>query len=125
MARLATTGADGAPHIVPVTFCLDGERIVTAVDHKPKTTTRLRRLQNIRANPQVSVLVDHYEDDWTRLWWVRADGLATVVDRADERTPLLASLIAKYPQYVDQPPLGPVIVITVGRFATWSYSGTH
>ncbi|MFC4592433.1 TIGR03668 family PPOX class F420-dependent oxidoreductase [Sphaerisporangium corydalis] len=123
VARLATAGADGAPHLVPVTFALAGDRIVTAIDHKPKRTTDLRRLRNIRANPKVSVLVDHYDDDWTRLWWVRADGLATLVEREDERAAVLAPLVTKYPQYVDNVPAGPVILIQITRFATWSYSG--
>jgi PPOX class probable F420-dependent enzyme len=123
VARLATVGEDGTPHLVPVTFALDGDRIVTAIDHKPKTTTKLRRLRNIRANPKVCVLVDHYDDDWTHLWWVRADGLATIVEREEERAPALASLVAKYPQYADHVPEGPVIVIQVTQYANWSYSG--
>ncbi|MEV7968292.1 TIGR03668 family PPOX class F420-dependent oxidoreductase [Sphaerisporangium sp. NPDC088356] len=123
VARLGTVGEDGAPHLVPVTFSLDGDRIVTAVDHKPKSTTNLRRLRNIQANPKVCVLVDHYDDDWTRLWWVRADGVATIVERDEERLPVLASLVAKYPQYADHVPEGPVILIEVTRYTTWSYSG--
>jgi PPOX class probable F420-dependent enzyme len=122
VARLATVGEDGAPHLVPVTFSLDGDRIVTAIDHKPKTTAKLRRLRNIKHNPKVSVLVDHYEEDWARLWWVRADGLAAIVEQEEERQPFLLPLIAKYPQYVDRIPQGPVIVINVTRYATWSYS---
>lgn len=124
MARLATVSDDGTPHLVPVTFSLQDDRIVTAVDHKPKTTTKLRRLRNIRGNPKVSVLVDHYEEDWTHLWWVRADGLATIVEQEEERAPALTSLIAKYPQYADHVPEGPVILIKVTRYASWSYSGT-
>ncbi|MEU8267698.1 TIGR03668 family PPOX class F420-dependent oxidoreductase [Sphaerisporangium sp. NPDC049002] len=124
VARLGTVGEDGTPHLVPVTFSLDGDRIVTAVDHKPKsTTTGLRRLRNIRANPRVSVLVDHYDDDWATLWWVRADGVATIVEHDEERLPALASLVAKYPQYADRVPEGPVILIEVTRYASWSYSG--
>ena len=79
VARLATVGATGQPHLVPITFALVDERtLITAVDHKPKRTTRLKRLENIAANPQVSVLVDHYADDWQQLWWARADGRARV-----------------------------------------------
>ena len=86
-ARLATVTPAGHPHIVPVTFVLDsqpgrGDRVYTAVDHKPKTTTRLQRLRNIEAHPQVALLADHYADDWSRLWWVRADGAATVLGGA-------------------------------------------
>ncbi|MEV6980049.1 TIGR03668 family PPOX class F420-dependent oxidoreductase [Sphaerisporangium sp. NPDC051017] len=123
VARLATVGDDQTPHLVPITFAFDGERIVTAVDHKPKKTDELRRIRNIRANPQVSVLVDHYEDDWTRLWWVRADGLAAVLERDEERLPALEPLIAKYPQYAERVPEGPVIRIDVVRYSAWSYAG--
>ena len=79
MARLATIGTGGRPHLVPVTFALDGDRIYTVVDAKPKTTANLRRLRNIAADPRVTVLADHYEDDWDRLWWVRADGIAAIL----------------------------------------------
>lgn len=77
VARLSTTRADGRPHVVPMTFALlsggeHADALVTAVDAKPKRTTDLQRLRNIAANPAVSVLVDHYDDDWTQLWWVRA-----------------------------------------------------
>ncbi|WP_281274086.1 TIGR03668 family PPOX class F420-dependent oxidoreductase [Sphaerisporangium album] len=122
VARLATVGDDGAPHLVPITFAFDGERIVTAVDHKPKKTTDLRRIRNIRANPQVSILVDHYEDDWTRLWWVRADGLAAILERNEERVAALEPLIAKYSQYAERVPEGPVIRIDVLRYAAWSFT---
>ena len=84
VARLATVGQTGRPHLVPVTFALDGDLIFTVVDAKPKTTTDLRRLRNIGAEPRVAVLADHYEDDWDGLWWARADGLATILrDPAD------------------------------------------
>ncbi|GAB1817100.1 TIGR03668 family PPOX class F420-dependent oxidoreductase [Herbidospora sp. RD11066] len=111
MARLATTG----PFVVPVTFAVDGDVIVTAVDHKPKTTRRLRRLDAVRADPQVSLLVDHYEENWERLWWVRADGAARVVDEWP-----IDSLAAKYPQYRETPPEGPFIVIDVVKWRMWS-----
>src|ERR671935_2729089 len=80
VARLATVDARGRPHLVPFCFVLDGEELLSAVDAKPKATQRLRRLENVRANPAVSVLVDHYEEDWSRLWWVRVDGRAEVVE---------------------------------------------
>src|SRR5690606_41366912 len=78
VGRLATVGGDGRPHVVPVTFALAGDHLLTAVDRKPKSTTRLRRLRNISENPRVSVLVDHYEDDWTKLGWVRLAGTAVI-----------------------------------------------
>ncbi len=122
VARLATVDEAGLPHLVPVTFALDGDRVVTAIDHKPKTTTRLRRLHNIRANPNVCLLVDHYEEDWSRLWWVRADGFATILEDDEERRPALAPLLAKYPQYAGHVPEGPVIAIQITRYASWSSS---
>jgi PPOX class probable F420-dependent enzyme len=121
VARLATADTQGHPHLVPVTFALaDDVDIYIAVDHKPKTTRDLRRLRDIRANPAVSILVDHYEDDWTKLWWTRADGTARVLDDpADMRTPV-DLLVAKYPQYQEIPPAGPVIAIHVDRWLSWT-----
>src|ERR671935_135408 len=81
VARLATADAEGRPHLVAITFAVDGDEIITAVDHKPKRTVRLRRLANIEANPRVSVLADHYEDDWSGLWWARADGRPQLLQR--------------------------------------------
>ncbi|WP_328855164.1 TIGR03668 family PPOX class F420-dependent oxidoreductase [Microbispora hainanensis] len=125
VARLATVGAGGAPRLVPVTFAVlpDGEKgtVVTAVDHKPKTTTDLRRLRDIRGNPRVCLLADHYEDDWERLWWVRADGHARVVEGGDERERAVAWLVRKYAQYRDRPPAGPAILVRVERWSGWSY----
>ncbi|HEY7202067.1 MAG TPA: TIGR03668 family PPOX class F420-dependent oxidoreductase [Candidatus Dormibacteraeota bacterium] len=123
VARLATADADGRPHLVPVTFDFDGDgSLVIAVDHKPKRTLDLRRLRNVRANPRVSVLADHYEDDWTRLWWVRADGTAAVVEDDAGRAGPLSRLRAKYPQYRDAVPAGPVIAVTITAVSGWSYA---
>ena len=119
VARLATAGADGRPHVVPCTFAVLGEdTIVSAVDHKPKRTTALRRLANIAANPRVAVLADHYEDDWDALWWVRVDGSATVID--EPTAAILAPLVAKYSAYATRPPEGPAIVVTLERWRGWS-----
>ena len=119
MARLATVGPTGQPHLVPVTFALvDAATIVTAVDHKPKRTTALQRLANIEANPLVSLLADHYEDDWSRLWWVRADGRARVCKAAPAGA--AEALSERYPQYRARPPQGPFIVVEVQRFSGWS-----
>ncbi|RZQ66000.1 TIGR03668 family PPOX class F420-dependent oxidoreductase [Amycolatopsis suaedae] len=120
VARLATAAADGTPHLVPVTFAVDGDTVVFAVDHKPKSTANLRRLANIEANPAVSFLVDHYDEDWTRLWWVRADGTAAV-----EPAGPMDALVAKYPQYADRPPEGPVVVTAVSRWSGWAFAATH
>ncbi|MBA8827064.1 PPOX class probable F420-dependent enzyme [Saccharopolyspora lacisalsi] len=119
VGRLATADAQARPHIVPVTFTVDGDTVVTAVDHKPKTTTELKRMRNIRENPRVALLVDHYEDDWSRLWWSRADGEATLTDTA-ERADLVDELAAKYRQYRQQPPAGTLIVIGIHRWSGWS-----
>jgi PPOX class probable F420-dependent enzyme len=120
VARLATVDADGQPHLVPLCFALAGDRIVSVVDAKPKRTPQLRRLANIRAQPRVSVLVDEYHEDWTRLWWIRADGVARVVTEGAERDDAVAALTGKYPQYEKQPPAGPVVEITVERWRSWS-----
>ena len=123
VARLATVGEDGAPHLVPVTFAVSGDRVMIAIDHKPKTTTNLKRLRNIRSNARVALLADHYADDWTRLWWVRADGSARVVESGDERNSSMDLLVEKYDQYRAHRPEGPLIVVDVARWSGWSYSG--
>ncbi|HEX2063319.1 MAG TPA: TIGR03668 family PPOX class F420-dependent oxidoreductase [Acidimicrobiales bacterium] len=123
VARLATVRPDGRPHVVPITFALDGDVIVTAVDHKPKTTTSLQRLRNIDAHPVASVVVDHYEDDWSRLWWVRGDGTARIVTEGPERERAVERLVDKYSPYRQNPPLGPVIRVDVDRWASWSAGG--
>jgi PPOX class probable F420-dependent enzyme len=112
VARLATASAAGVPHLVPVTFAVSGDEIVFAVDHKPKSTTALRRLANIAENPAVSFLVDAYSDDWSQLWWARADGDARVLS-GDARAEPLSWLVAKYPQYAVHPPEHSVVVTTV------------
>lgn len=119
-ARLATVDADGRPHLVPVVFALDGDHLWTAIDHKPKSTRDLKRLRNIAAQPRVSVLVDHYEEDWTRLWWVRLDGEASVFDDGRDRAGEL--LRAKYPQYRHAPLDGPMIVIRIDTWRGWAAS---
>jgi PPOX class probable F420-dependent enzyme len=122
VARLATLNPSGVIDLVPVTFArIDDSTLVTAVDHKPKRTSRLQRLVDIRAHPQVTVLVDHYEDEWTKLWWVRLQGTATVRERPSDA--LLAPLIAKYPQYADIRPGGPAIVVAVDHVVGWSAQG--
>ncbi len=120
VARLATVRPDGHPHAVPVTFALHGDTIVTAIDHKPKTTTSLQRLANIEAHPFASIIIDHYDDDWSRLWWVRADGSARIISEGREHEQAVGWLAGKYAQYRSQPPRGPVIVVVVDRWTSWS-----
>jgi PPOX class probable F420-dependent enzyme len=123
LARLATADASGLPHIVPVTFAVDGSRVVTAVDAKPKRDMRLRRLENIAANPRVSLLADHYHEDWRRLWWVRADGTARLVDGGTELARLLDLLRERYTQYRQVELIGPAIVVDVESWSGWEAAG--
>jgi PPOX class probable F420-dependent enzyme len=116
VARLATVTPDGRPHVVPIVFAVDGDVIYTAVDGKPKSSTRLQRLANIEANPRVSILVDHYADDWSQLWWVRADGVATVRAECERGLELLRS---KYAQYEQVSLDGPVITVAVEKWTSW------
>jgi PPOX class probable F420-dependent enzyme len=120
VARLATVGASGQPHIVPVTFAVDGDVLYSAVDAKPKTTRALARLRNIRADDRVAVLADHYAEDWAALWWVRADGRAAIIDDRAAMAGPIRLLAQRYPQYAGSPPAGPVIAITVGHWTGWA-----
>lgn len=123
IGRLATVRPDGAPHLVPVTTAVVAGSIVFAVDHKPKRTAALARLANIAAEPRVAFLADGYDEDWSALWWVRADGLAAVLDAGAHRDAALAALIAKYPQYKAVPPTGVVVSASVVRWRGWSAGG--
>ncbi len=120
VARLATVAVSGAPHLVPFCFVLEGDVLHSAVDRKPKRTTELRRFANALAEPRVSVLVDHYEDDWSRLWWVRLDGLGRRLAEGPEAERARAALATKYAQYRAAPPDGPVLRIDVTRWSGWS-----
>lgn len=105
---------------MPVTFAVADNRIYTAVDHKPKNSRALRRLVDIRENAAVSLLVDHYEDDWNLLWWVRADGEARVVESQPAMAVGLDLLVARYPQYQIQRPEGPLIEVTISAWRGWA-----
>jgi PPOX class probable F420-dependent enzyme len=120
VARLATIDPDGRPHLVPIVFALDGDTLYSAVDRKPKRSQRLRRIENARARREVTILVDHYEDDWSRLWWIRVRGRARVLDDGAERERALALLVEKYPQYRAEPPDGPVLAVDVADVREWS-----
>ena len=123
MARLATTDPDGRPHLVPIVFAVEGDTLYSAVDRKPKRSTTLRRIENARARPEVTVLVDHYEDDWRQLWWIRLRGRARVLDDGGEWAHALELLAEKYPQYRDEPPEGPVLAVDIAEARAWSASG--
>jgi PPOX class probable F420-dependent enzyme len=126
VARLATVTADGRPHLVPVCFALlatgDRDVIVSGTDEKPKRSLSLQRLRNLRANPAAALIVDHYEDDWTRVWWVRVDGRGRVLDDGPERDAAIDALREKYVQYEQVGLPGAVLVIDVERWRGWSYS---
>jgi PPOX class probable F420-dependent enzyme len=120
VARLATVRPGGAPHVVPVVFVAHDDRIWLVVDQKPKRSRDLQRLANVEREPRVSLLVDRYDDDWSTLWWARADGVA----RLDgDPAGWAARFAAKYPQHREAPPEGPAIVIDVTRWSGWAAWG--
>jgi PPOX class probable F420-dependent enzyme len=120
VARLSTVRPDGRPHVVPMVFALVGDTVFSAVDAKPKRSTALQRLVNVRTEPRCAVLVDHYDDDWRRLWWVRADGHGEVVEVPPAGHPGIQALVQRFSQYRDEPPSGPLLVVTVQRWAGWA-----
>lgn len=122
VGRLATADAAGVPHVVPFVFVLEGRTVYWAVDRKPKRSRRLKRLENIRANPSVELVADSYEEDWSSLWWVRARGLARIVEDPETRSRALSLLAEKYPQYDGDPPEGPVVAIDIGKVSGWEAS---
>jgi PPOX class probable F420-dependent enzyme len=119
VGRLATTTADARPHLVPCCFALHGASLYTAVDAKPKSSGRLQRVRNLEANPAAALVVDHYEEDWTRLWWVRVDGIARILGFGTEHDAALELLAAKYVQYQRDPPPGPAIAIDIRTWRAW------
>ena len=121
VARLATVRPDGTPHLVPVTFALLDATVYSVVDAKPKRTGELQRLENVRANPRAALLVDHYEEEWRYLWWVRADGTARILEPEEpEARRAVAALRERYPQ---QRAAGPVLAVEVERWIGWSAGG--
>jgi PPOX class probable F420-dependent enzyme len=123
VATLGTIGPGGRVDLVPVTFAVHGDRLVTAVDHKPKSTTRLQRLINVEADPRVTVLVDAYDEDWDALWWVRVRGHGRVVTSGTDHASAVALLTDKYDAYVDRPPAGRVVDVDLSSWRWWSASG--
>jgi PPOX class probable F420-dependent enzyme len=121
VARLATVRPDGSPRLVPITFALLGELLCFAVDEvKPKRNARLARLGDIARDPRVTLLVDHYDADWTALWWVRIDGTAAVQVDGPLREQALDELAVKYPPYRAARTAGPVVIVTPRRWSGWS-----
>jgi PPOX class probable F420-dependent enzyme len=123
VGRMATVTPEGKPHVVPFVFVLLGDerhlRAYWAVDQKPKKAGRIRRIENLKANPALEFVVDGYAQDWDLLWWVRVSGRARMVDSDVERAQAIAALSNKYPQYVRAPPGGPVIAVDVQAISSW------
>ena len=119
VGRLATVTGDGRPHLVPCCFVLHDDVVFSAVDAKPKSTLALRRLANLRANAAASLLVDHYVEDWSELWWVRVDGPGRIIDAGPERDEAVDQLAAKYDQYRRARPPGPVVAISATSWRAW------
>jgi PPOX class probable F420-dependent enzyme len=119
VARLATVRPDGAPHLVPVVFALDGDTVWLVIDEKPKRGRALQRLANVRSEPRVSLLVDRYDEDWKRLWWVRVDGRARVVEEGPELDHALGLIVERYPQERESPPRGPAVAVAIERWRWW------
>jgi len=120
VAHLATTDPDGRPHVVPIVFAIEGDTVYSAVDAKPKRSRTLRRIENARSRPDVTVLVDHYEEDWTGLWWVRLRGRARLLDGGEEAAHALRLLAGKYEQYREAAPGLPVLAVDVDDWRGWS-----
>ena len=120
VAHLATADANGRPHVVPVCFAYLNRRIYIAIDEKPKRSLRLKRLRNIEENPRVALVLDRYDEDWSRLAWVLVQGTAAVLDRGPEHGRALTALREKYPQYLEMALEGrPVISVTAERVSSW------
>jgi PPOX class probable F420-dependent enzyme len=121
VARLATVSEAGDPHLVPVTFAVSAGLIVIGIDEKPKSTLDLKRLRNIRSDPRVALGWDRYDEDWSRLWWVRADGLATVAEDGPSWERAWQALNDKYEQYRHAEHPGPVIAVEVTQWSGWEH----
>lgn len=119
VGRLASIDATGRPHVVPICFAVAGDAIVSVVDHKEKRTLELRRLDNVRQNPAVQLVVDHYDDDWSSLWWVRVSGEGRVIEDGAERDDAIDVLARKYVQYRERRPAGAVLLIDITQISSW------
>lgn len=122
VAVLGTVDAAGAAHLVPVTYVVWGDRVFITIDDKPKRTQDLKRLRNIAANPRVCLLAQHYQDEWSGLWWVRADGTARVINPGELPFGVLGGLVGRYAWYRTHTPNGPVIEVTVETWSGWAFA---
>ncbi|GAA1948462.1 TIGR03668 family PPOX class F420-dependent oxidoreductase [Microbacterium deminutum] len=121
VGRLATVSEAGGPHLVPVTFAVSGGLVVIGIDEKPKSTLDLKRLRNIRRDPRVALCWDRYDEDWSRLWWVRADGVAAVAEDGWFWERAWEALNDKYEQYRHAAHPGPIIVVEVTKWSGWAH----
>ncbi|MEQ8718269.1 MAG: TIGR03668 family PPOX class F420-dependent oxidoreductase [Acidimicrobiales bacterium] len=120
IAKLGTVDSKNRPHIVPCCFVIVGETLFSPVDHvKPKSNRTLKRLRNIEQQPTVTVLVDHYDEDWRELWWIRLDGTAAVAQTSRHRGPVIELLVTKYPQYDSASFRNQLIVVQISRWTGW------
>jgi PPOX class probable F420-dependent enzyme len=119
VGRLATIGT-GAPHVVPCCFAVDDTVAYSAVDDKPKRTPRLQRLADVSAHPFATLLVDHYDEDWSALWWIRVSGPARIITEGPEHTRAVGLLREKYPQYVDHALTGAVVALELEEWRSWA-----
>ncbi|HVR79760.1 MAG TPA: TIGR03668 family PPOX class F420-dependent oxidoreductase [Acidimicrobiia bacterium] len=122
VGRFASVVPDGRPHVVAVTFAVTDGTVVHMIDHKPKTTRNLQRLRNVETTPEACLLVDGYDEDWSALWWVRVDGMASVETEGGRWETARAALAAKYHQYRDAPPTGPALFLSMDRVTHWASS---
>ena len=121
VGRLATVSAAGGPHLVPVTFAVSAGLVVIGIDEKPKSTLDLKRLRNIRSDPRVALCWDRYDEDWGRLWWVRGDGVAAVIEDGWSWERAWEALTDKYEQYRHTPHPGPIIEVEVTKWSGWAH----
>ena len=119
VGRLASVSPNGRPHVVPICFALSGDRVVSVVDRKPKRTVQLQRLENVRRTPDVQLVVDHYDDDWSSLWWIRISGRGRVIEYGNEREEAIDLLVAKYRQYREHRPTEPALLIEIAQISSW------
>lgn len=122
VGRLATADRDGAPHIVPVCFAIEGDTLYVTIDEKPKRTPgrALKRVRNILENPIAAFIVDRYDEDWDRLGWVMLRGRAEVLGSGGEHDSAQDLLRARYPQYTTMQIADlPVIALRIARVTSW------